>query len=163
MTGRDGGLWFFKDERLPAVKPWVEPPPATRWERMRHQRAWGWAALLAALLFAWLAVTTRGVQVVIPASAIRWSLAAFVCPGLGQVLAGSLKWGAFWFMSFVFWAVMSLFLVVTLKRGGSVTTVTLFESFLAMGLSWFLSVLQAFHWGLRSDVLSDPGSKSKAK
>jgi len=149
MTGREGGMWFFKDERLPAVKPWVEPPPIGRWEKFRHQRRWGWLGLLLSLLFLWLAIATRGARVVIPREAIRGSVASLLVPGLGQVLAGKRGWGLFWFLATVFWAWISVTLILLMRKGNHVTSVTLFESFLCLALAWLLSVVHAFWLGFQ--------------
>jgi hypothetical protein len=148
MSGRQGGLWLYPDERYAAQKPWVDPPPPGTWEKVRHQRRWGWAALLLGLLSLWAAVATRGAGVVIPRESFLWSGASALVPGLGSFLGRSPRWGIAWFLGALFWLSVSLFLLILTRRGATVTSATLFESFAMLALVWLLSVIHAFRRGL---------------
>ncbi len=102
MAGREGGLWYYREEKLPPGKPWIEPPPATKWEKVSHQRAWGWAGWVLAILSAWVAVNTKGKKVAVPREAALRFAASLVIPGWGQALEGRRGWASFWFLSVLF-------------------------------------------------------------
>jgi len=156
LAGRQGGLWLYPSDRLAPLKAWVEPPPPGRWERIRHQRRWGWIALFLSMLLFWAATATRGSKVVIPKESFLWSGMSALLPGLGSLLSRDYKWGAIWLFSAVLWAGVSLTLMILMGRGVPVTTVTLFESLAMFGLTWLFSVIHAFRAGMLRSTPKTP-------
>lgn len=160
MSGRQGGLWLYPDDRLAPLKAWVEAPPPGRWERMRHQRRWGWMALAIAVLWFWAALVTRNARVVIPKESFLWAAASAVLPGAGSLWGRDLRWGSVFLLAAILWAGFSVGLMIQMGRGAQVTTVTLFESFGMLALTWAFSIGHAFRLGMRrarAALRPDPG------